>query len=106
MQTAMVRKRVTVIFLLTVTAVSLYLCYLLFYPFLKSLLSAIVIAVVFFPVHVRILKTIRSPSLAALTSTIVVVLLIVVPAIAIILAIKEEVAGLVTLIDEKSSQSG
>ncbi|PYT08762.1 MAG: hypothetical protein DMF60_03950 [Acidobacteria bacterium] len=102
----MVRKRVTVTFLLTVTAVSLYFCYLLFQPFLKPLLSAVVIAVVFFPVHVRIQKILRSPSLAALASTIIVVLLIVVPAIAIILAVKEEGAGLYTLIDEKSTESG
>src|SRR5437762_2595971 len=102
----MVRKRVTVTFLLTVTAVSLYFCYLLFQPFLKPLLSAVVIAVVFFPVHERIHRVLHSPSLAALASTIVVILLIIVPAIAIILAIKEEVAGLYTLIDEKSSESG
>src|SRR5688572_949862 len=102
----MVRKRVTVIFLVSVTAVALYFCYLLFNPFLKPLLSAVVIAVVFFPVHVRIHRFLRSPSLAALASTIVVILLIVVPAVAIVLAIKEEVAGLYKLIDEKSSESG
>jgi predicted PurR-regulated permease PerM len=102
----MVRKRVTVIFLLTMTAVALYFCYLLFQPFLKPLLYAVVIAVVFFPVHMRIHKALRNPSLAALASTIIVILMIIVPAIAIILAIKEEVASLYTLIDEKSSQSG
>lgn len=102
----LVKKRITVIFLLTVTAVALYFCYLIFQPFLKPLLSAVVIAVVFFPVHVRIHRVLRSPSLAALASTIIVLLLIIVPAFAIILAIKEEVAGLVTLIDEKSTESG
>ena len=102
----MVRKRVTVIFLTAMTAVALYFCYLLFQPFLKPLLSAVVIAVVFFPVHERIHKVLRSPSFAALASTIIVLLLIIVPAVAIILAIKEEVAGLYQLIDEKSSESG
>lgn len=102
----MVRKRVTIIFLFLMTAVALYFCYLLFQPFLRPLLSAVVIAVVFFPVHVRIQRLVRSPSLAALVSTIIVVLLIVVPAIAIILAIKEEVAGLYALIDQKTTESG
>src|SRR4026208_2461731 len=100
----MVRKRVTVIFLTAMTAVALYFCYLPFQPFLKPLLSAVVIAVVFFPVHERIHKVLRSPSFAALASTIIVLLLIIVPAVAIILAIKEEVAGLYQLIDEKSSE--
>ena len=102
----MVRKRVTVVFLLTLTAVSLYFCYLLFRPFLNPLLSALVIAVVFFPIHANIQRLLRHPSLAALASTIIVVLLIIVPAVAIILAIKGEVADLYTLIDQKSTESG
>jgi len=102
----MVKKRVTVIFLLAISAGALYCCYLLFQPFLRALLSAVVIAIVFFPVHVRIHRFIRNPSLAALTSTIIVLLLIVVPATAIIIAIKNEVAGLYTLIDQKSTESG
>jgi len=100
------KKRVTIIFLFALTAVALYFCYLLFQPFLKPLLSAVVIAVVFFPVHVRIQRLLRSPSLAAFLSTIIVVLLLVVPAIAIILAIKEEIGTLYNLIDQKSSESG
>ena len=102
----MVRKRVTVVFLLTLTAVSLYFCYLLFRPFLNPLLSALVIAVVFFPIHANIQRLLRHPSLAALASTIIIVLLIIVPAVAIILAIKGEIADLYTLIDQKSTESG
>src|SRR5689334_6161547 len=102
----MVRKRVTVIFLLALTAVALYFCYLIFSPFLKPLLTAIVIAVVFFPVHAKIQRYLHNPSLAALATTIVVLLLIVVPAVAIILAIKGEVADLYELIDRKSTESG
>ena len=100
------RKRVTMIFLLSVTALALYFCYVLFSPFIKPLLSAAVIAIVFYPVHVRIQRTLRSPSLAALSSTIIVLLLIVAPAVAIVLAIKGEVADLYALIDQKSTESG
>lgn len=102
----MVRKRVTIIFLLALTALALYFCYLLFSPFLKPLLSAVVIAVVFFPVHSQMQRLLRRPSLAALASTMIVVLLIIVPAIAIVLAIKGEVADLYALVDQKSSESG
>jgi len=48
----------------------------------------------------------RKPSLAALASTIIILLLIAIPAAAIILAIRNEVAGLYTLIDQKSTESG
>src|SRR2546426_1495717 len=68
-----VKKRVTIIFLLTATAVAFYSCYLLFQPFLRALLSAVVIAIVFFPVHVRIHRRLRRPSLAALASTVIIV---------------------------------
>jgi len=102
----MVKRRVTIIFLSAMTAIALYFSYLLFRPFLTPLLAAVVIAVIFFPIHSHIQRWLRSPSLAAMASTITVVLLVIVPAVAIILAIKEEVTGLYALIDQKSTESG
>lgn len=103
---SMVKRRVTIIFLSAMTAVALYFSFLLFRPFLKPLLSAVVIAVVFYPIHFQIQKWLRSPSFAALVSTIIVILLVIVPAVAIVLAIKGEVGELYALIDEKSTESG
>jgi predicted PurR-regulated permease PerM len=100
------KKRVTIIFLCTMTAAALYFSYLLFQPFIKPLLSAAVIAIVFFPVHLRIQRLLRRPALAALASTTIVLLLIVVPAVAIVFAIKGEIADLYALIDQKSTESG
>src|ERR1051325_8612421 len=102
----MARKRITVIFLLSLTAFALYLCYKLFQPFLTPLLAALVIGIVFFPVHVRIQSLIRRPGLAALLSTILVTLIIILPAILLFAAITKEVTGLITLIDQKSTESG
>ena len=102
----MVRKRVTVGFLFALAALSLYFCYLLFQPFLKPLLSAVVIAVVFFPLHIHIQRMVRNTSLAAFLSTTIVLLLIIVPAIAVLLAIKSEIADLYSLIDQKQAESG
>jgi len=102
----MLKKRVTIIFLCTITAASLYFSYLLFQPFVKPLLSAVVIAVVFFPVHAQIHRRVRNASLAALASTTIVVLLIIVPAVVTIFAIKGEVADLYAQIDQKSTESG
>ncbi|MEK6288618.1 MAG: AI-2E family transporter [Acidobacteriota bacterium] len=100
------KKRITIIFLSAMTAVALYFSYLLFRPFLKPLLSAVVIAVVFFPVHDKIQRALRRPGLSALISTSIIVLLIILPAIAIVLAIKEEIEALYVLIDQKSTESG
>jgi len=102
----MVKKRVTIIFLSAMTAIALYFSYLLFRPFLTPLLAAVIIAVIFFPIHSHILRRLRNPSLAAMASTLMVVLVVIVPAVAIILAIKGEIAGLYALIDQKSTESG
>jgi predicted PurR-regulated permease PerM len=102
----MAKKRITIIFLLALTAFALYLCYLLFQPFLTPLLAAAVIAIVFFPVHARMHLVFRKPSVAALMSTILVMLIIIIPAILIFAAVTKEVSGLVALIDTKSTESG
>ena len=102
----MSKKRITIIFLLTLTIFALYLCYLLFKPFLNPLLSALVIAIVFFPVHARMHMVFRKPGIAALMSTILVTLIIIIPAILIFAAVTKEVTGLIAVIDQKSTESG
>lgn len=102
----MSKKRLTIIFLLILTAFALYLCYLLFQPFLTPLLAALVIAIVFFPVHARMQMVFRKPSLAALMSTMLVMLIIILPGIFIFAAMTKEISGLVALIDAKSTESG
>lgn len=100
------KHRVTIIFLLVLSGFALFLCYLLFKPFLYPLLTAAVIAVVFSPVHARIQKAVRRPSLAALLSTLLVLLIIIVPAIFILATVTREISGLISLIDQRSSESG
>jgi predicted PurR-regulated permease PerM len=100
------KKRVTIIFLAALTLFALYLCYKLFQPFLNPLLSALVISIVFFPVHARIQSLVRRPSLAALLSTVLVTLILILPATMLLAAITKEVSGLIGLIDQKSTESG
>ncbi|MGA9767805.1 MAG: AI-2E family transporter [Blastocatellia bacterium] len=102
----MAKKRITIIFLLILTVFALYLCYLLFQPFLNPLLSALVIAIVFFPVHARMHQVFRKPGVAALMSTMLVTLIIILPAILIFAAVTKEVSSLIAVIDQKSSESG
>jgi predicted PurR-regulated permease PerM len=102
----MQKKRITIIFLLVLCGCCLYLTFLLFAPFLYPLLAAVVIAIVFHPAHARIQKLIGRPGLAALISTLLVVLIIVVPTILILAAVIREISGLIGLIDQKSAESG
>lgn len=100
------KHRVTIIFLLVLSGFVLFLCYLLFKPFLYPLLTAAVIAVVFAPVHARIQKAVRHSSLAALLTTLLVLLTIIVPVIFILATVTREISGLISLIDQRSSESG
>ena len=81
-------------------------CYLLFQPFISPLLSATVIAIVFYPMHARVQRRIRKPSLAALVSTLLVVLVFVAPAVLVFFGVKRELVNLYALLDQKSSESG
>lgn len=99
-------RRSTLIFLLVLCGVSLFLCYLLFKPFISPLLSATVIAIVFYPLHARVLRRLHKPGLAALVTTLLVILVFVVPATLILLGVKSEVISLYAILEQKSSESG
>ena len=61
------------------TAIALYLCWLMMKPFLGVLAWAIVLVIVFYPVHKRLAHRIKRPGLRALVSCLLVVLIIVLP---------------------------
>ena len=72
---------------------ALYVCWLMFQPFFDVLLWAGVLAVVFFPMHRRILKRMGTPSLAAACSTLLVILFILLPISFITVAVVRELSG-------------
>ncbi|HEX7174374.1 MAG TPA: AI-2E family transporter [Pyrinomonadaceae bacterium] len=98
--------------LLFVTAVALYLCWLMLQPFLDVLLWALVLVIIFYPVHRRILARTGKPSLSALLSSVLVIVTILVPLSLVTLAVVREVAQLAqylqanadTLLDPNSPQ--
>jgi predicted PurR-regulated permease PerM len=63
------KNRAGLIFLLGLTAVALYLCYVLIAPFLKPILFSAVLAILFYPFHSHILRWIRNRNASALLST-------------------------------------
>lgn len=81
--------------LLLVTAISLYLCWRMVQPFLGVIAWATVLVIVFYPVHKRLARRIRQPSLAALVSCALVILIILVPIALVTLAVFKELANAV-----------
>src|ERR1044072_80818 len=64
---------------LVVTAIALYLCWLMLRPFISVLAWAGVLVVVFYPVHKRLAERMRRRSLSALISCLLVVLVVFLP---------------------------
>ena len=79
--------------LLAVTAIAIYLCWLIMKPFVGVLLWAAVLVIVFYPVHRRLVTRTKKPALSALLSCVLVVLVILIPLIVITGAVVNELAG-------------
>jgi predicted PurR-regulated permease PerM len=100
------KQATTTLFLLVLAAIALYFCYLIARPFLSPVFLALMIAIVFHPVHTRINTRMRRRNIAALVSTILVLLIVVLPALALGIVVSKEVRGLYQLLDQKSAQEG
>lgn len=80
---------------LLVTALALYLCWLMLRPFIGVLAWAVVLVIVFYPVHVRLRDRIKNPSLSSLLSCVLVVLLAVLPLTLLTLAVADELGKVI-----------
>ncbi len=88
----MKKENVFLIFILLLTSLTFYYLYRILSPFLTSLLWAILLAVVFYPVYLRLQPLFKKHQiLPALTMTLFVVLLIVLPAAFLTIALAHEV---------------
>ncbi len=90
----MERQRLTIWFLSVLTAVALALCVWIGEPFLRPILVAFLMAVVFHPVHARIEARLRRPSLAAGLSLLVVMALIAAPSVLLGTSLAQELVHL------------
>jgi predicted PurR-regulated permease PerM len=75
------RPRIRRLELAAVTALGLYLCYLMALPFLPALTWALALAVMFLPVHRWLVSRLKRPGPAAFLSVVAVGLIVVVPAV-------------------------
>jgi predicted PurR-regulated permease PerM len=72
----MVPKRRTLIFLACLTAVAVVFCFLLLAPFLKAIVFAAVLAIIFYPLYIQVRRRSRNRSVAAAVSTTIVAVFI------------------------------
>ena len=94
------------LFLWALAAVALYFCYLIARPLLNPIFLAVVIAIVFHPLYVWLRGLIHHRNLAALTSTILVLVGVVVPTVVLGIRVSKEVHGLFQLLNERSAEQG
>ncbi|HWS56246.1 MAG TPA: AI-2E family transporter [Pyrinomonadaceae bacterium] len=80
--------------LLAVTIIALYLCWLMLQPFIEVLLWALVLVIVFYPIHRRIEARLGHPGWSAALSSLLVIVTILVPLTLITVAVVREMTGL------------
>ena len=100
------RRRATIIFLVALSAVTLWFCYLIARPFLKPVFFAVVLAIVFQPLHAKLHRLIRSANAAALLSTLCALLTIIIPAILLSAALKSELTTVYQSLSASGAQDG
>jgi predicted PurR-regulated permease PerM len=81
--------------LLVIFAIAAYLCWLMLRPFVGVLMWAIVLVVVFYPAHRRLVAWTGKPGSAAALSTLLVILTILLPVIGVTFAVAQELSGAV-----------
>lgn len=100
------RKNTELYSLLFVLLGSLFLAFSIIQPYLNVLLAASVVAIIFEPIHRRILRLVRNKeSLAALLSVLVITIIIIGPILLIGKQIFEEGQALYMQLDKQSSAS-
>ena len=96
--------QVRLIAVLAVTAVALYLCWLMLRPFVAVLAWAVVLVIVFYPVHTHLSQRIKRRSLCALLSTFLVIVAVMLPLILLTVAVTNELAGAVRTLPSHMDQ--
>ena len=73
------RNRIRSFIQLGITILGVFLCYLMTVPFLSSLAWALALAVLFMPVHKRILKKLKKKNMAAMLTSALAIIIVVIP---------------------------
>ena len=101
-----VRQQANTWFLFALAALALYLSYLVAHPFLNAIFAAVVLAVVFYPLHTRVHLFVARPNLAATLSTVLVILIVAIPATVLAVVVTGELRDLYAALSERSAAQG
>jgi predicted PurR-regulated permease PerM len=99
-------KRLSLLFLVLVTAATLYLSFVIARPFLTPIVTATLLAIAIYPLFLRMSRYVRNRSGAALLATVIVLIAIVVPAVLIVEKLAHETTALYGWLNEKQSLEG
>jgi len=100
------KQAATAIFLVVLVTLALYFCFLIIRPFFSPIFLALMLAIVFHPVHIRIQARLRNRSTGALFSTILVLFAFLVPVIGLGIIVSRETSNLYRLLNERSTEQG
>src|SRR5215211_7744943 len=92
--------------LLAASLVALYLCWKMLQPFVEVVLWAVVLVIVFFPVHRRIKARVGSPGWSAVLSCLLVIFVILVPLTLLTFAVVNELTDFAQMLQPKQDGSG
>jgi len=101
-----VKKNTGTFLLAGATAGALYLCYLLVRPYAAPILFALVVAIVFYPLHRYSQRAFRNRSASAILTTLVTLLLTIVPLTFLLIAISNELGKLYQSLAARSAGAG
>ena len=87
-------KRLSLRFLVLLTAIVLYLGSIIARPFLTSIVTATVLAIALYPLFVRVRRRIRNGSGAALLVTLLVLIAMLVPPVLLVNRVAHEITAL------------
>lgn len=89
---------------LGITILGVFLCYLMTVPFLSSLAWALALAVLFMPVHKRIFKKLKKKNMAALVTSALAIIIVVIPVMWMVIRLVLEIdKGAALIMDRVSS---
>lgn len=77
----MSRERALAFVLVTATAIAFYICYQLALPFIPAIIWSIALAVIAYPLHNRILSRIKSPTISAFFTVLIIAVIVLGPGI-------------------------
>ena len=92
--------------LLLATFVAIYLCWKMLQPFIEVVLWAVVLVIVFFPIHRRIRARVGSPGWSAVLSCLLVIFAILVPLTLLTFAVVNEVGNFAQMLQPEPDGTG